>query len=390
MDTAKTTVGHKGKMMDQPVVSIVLTLYNGEEFIRETIDNIIAQTYVDWELIVVNDASSDKSSEIVHSFTDPRIRIIDLPENGHVSMAHRAGDQLAKGKYIAIQDKDDLWDSSKLEKQVSWMEAHTETGACFTLVNVIDQDGNPVEDPIINNLYAVSNCSRSEWLHELLTTGNHLANPSVMIRKSVLDDVGLYNPSFLQLHDYELWLRIVQKYDFYVIPEKLYTYRRFEGSGSISQINEVNIRRTLFEYTWCIGHTILMMEPEMFKTVFRNELMKKDAETDLEIRCEKALLLASDKLVTDCRVYAFELFEQLFRDPEAVRVLKDVYGFTQHNIYQMTGEPILYSKGDFEEIRRLNYEVKRWKQAADDIENSTSWRVTAPLRFFIDKLRKNQ
>ena len=66
--------------MDQPLVSIVLTLYNGEEFIRQTIENICAQTYANWELIVVNDASTDRSSEIVHSFTDPRIRIIDLPE----------------------------------------------------------------------------------------------------------------------------------------------------------------------------------------------------------------------------------------------------------------------------------------------------------------------
>ena len=376
--------------MDQPLVSIVLTLYNGEKFIRQTIENILAQTYSNWELIVVNDASTDRASEIVHAISDPRIRIIDLPENGHVSMAHRAGDRLAKGKYVAIQDKDDLWDRSKLEKQVSWMEAHPEDGACFTLVKVIDQNGDPVEDPQIDKLFEAPNRSRTEWLHELLTTGNHLANPSILIRKSVLDDVGLFDPLFLQLHDYELWLRILQKYNIYVIPEKLYIYRRFDGSGSISQMSEVNIRRTLFEYAWCVGHTILSMEPKLFKFVFRNELRNKEVSTELEISCEKALLLASDKLVTNCSIYAFELFEQLFRNPEAIRVLKNEYGFTQHHIYRMTGEPILYAKGEQEEIRRLSNEVQRWKDAAVDLQNSTSWRVTAPFRALSDKLRVKQ
>ncbi len=373
--------------MDQPLVSIILTLYNGEKFIRQTIENIIAQTYTRWELIVVNDASTDRSSEIVHSFSDPRIRVIDLPENGHVSMAHRAGDREARGKYIAIQDKDDLWDETKLEKQVNWMETHPETGACFTLVKVIDQNGESVDDPQIDNLFIAPNRSRADWLHELLTTGNHLANPSVMIRKSVLDDVGLFHPAFLQLHDYELWLRIALKYDFYVIQEKLYYYRRFEGNGSISEKNVSNNRRTFFEYAWCVSHTIMVMEPKLFKSVFRDELRNKNVDTDLGIRCEKALLLASDRLVTSCRVYAFEMFESLFRDPEAIRVLKEEYGFTQHDIYRMTGKPILYGKGDPEDVHSLARGIRLWKSGAAEMKYLTERRITVVLRDVKNKLR---
>lgn len=367
--------------MEHPLVSIILTLYNGEKFIRQTIKNVIDQTYAHWELIVVNDASTDSSSEIVHSFTDPRIRIIDLPENVQVVMAHRIGDAEAKGKYIAALDKDDLWEQTKLEKQVTWMEAHSETGVCFTEVKIIDDNGRPAHAPQMERLFSVRNQNREKWLYDLLTTGNHLCHSSSLIRKDALDASGGQNILFRMTHDYELWVRLALKNEFYVIPEQLTMYRWFEKSGSNSEVNDVNLHRTLFEYAWCVGHTIMQMEPALFKTVFRDELRNKDAETDLEIRCEKALLLASDMLVMNCRVFAFEMFEELFRDPEAIRVLKEKYGFTQHDVYRMTGDLILYANGDLEEVTRLNNEVRRWKDAVNELKNSPSFRVTAPLRF---------
>ncbi len=367
--------------MEHPLVSIILTLYNGEKFIRQTIKNVIDQTYAHWELIVVNDASTDSSSEIVHSFTDPRIRIIDLPENVQVVMAHRIGDAEAKGKYIAALDKDDLWEQTKLEKQVAWMEAHSETGVCFTEVKIIDDNGKPAHAPQMERLFSVKNQNREKWLYDLLTTGNHLCHSSSLIRKDALDASGGQNILIRMTHDYELWVRLALKNEFYVIPEQLTFYRRFENSGSNSEVNDVNLHRTLFEYAWCAGHTIMNMEPDLFKTVFRDELRNKNAETDLEIRCEKALLLASDSLVMNCRVFAFEMFEELFRDPEAIRVLKEEYGFTQHDVYRMTGDLILYANGDLEEITRLNNEVRRWKDAVNELKNSPSFRVTAPLRF---------
>lgn len=376
--------------MDQPLVSIVMTLYNGEKFVKQAIESVLAQTYSNWELIVVDDASTDMSVDMVRSIADPRIRLIRLAENGQICNAHITGDREAKGKYIASLDKDDLWDKTKLEKQVSWMEAHPETGACFTLLRLIDQNGTPKEDPVIEKLYEAPNRSRTEWLHDLLTTGNHLAHPSVLIRKDVLFETGGYNMLFLQAQDYDLWLRILLKHDIYVIQEKLYYYRRFEGSGSISEVNDVNLRRTLFEYAWCVGHTIMDMEPALFMAVFREELKNPDAETEKEIPCEKALLLASDRLVTNCRIYAFEMFETLYRDSESICVLKEKYGFTQHNVYRMTGEPILYANGDFEEIRRLNNEVRRWKEGVDELKRSPSWRVTAPLRAVKKLIKKSK
>ena len=114
--------------MSQPLVSIVLTLYNDEIFIAETIESVKAQSYPKWELIIVDDASTDKSAEIAEKYTeDERIRLIRNEKNGQVSNAHNVGDRECRGAYIAPLDSDDLWDPEKLAKQVEYMDYHRVT-----------------------------------------------------------------------------------------------------------------------------------------------------------------------------------------------------------------------------------------------------------------------
>ena len=103
----------------------------------------------------------------------------------------------------------------------------------------------------------------------------------------------------------------------------------------------------------------------------------------------KALLLASDRLVTNCRMYAFELFEALFRDPEAVRVLKEEYGFTQHDIYRMTGEPLLYRKKDVEVIHSFSRGMKLWKSGAEEMGYLARRRAGSLIRNMKNKLGKS-
>ena len=354
--------------MGKPLVSIILTLYNGEKFIRETIESALAQTYTDWELIVVDDASTDGSAGVVSSFDDPRIRVVSLAENGQLCNAHIVGDGEAKGKYMAVLDKDDLWEPDKLEKQVAYLEEHPDTGACFTMMSFIDENGQPKEDPVLQSVFTAPNRSRAEWIHELLTTGNHLCHPSAMVRMDALKEAGDYRMLYLQVQDYDLWLRIALKHNIHVIQEPLVRYRRFDESGSLSQKSRENDRRVFFEYAWIVGNTVTEMEPELFRRVFHRELRDGDAETENEILCEKALLLASDVLVVNSKRYAFDLFQRIFRDPEARNVLKENYGITQHDVYRMTGNPINYDQTTEAEIRALELDDEQAKQREAELE----------------------
>lgn len=355
--------------MGKPLVSIVLTLYNGERFVRAAMESVLAQTYTDWEMIVVDDASTDGSAAVVSSFVDPRIRVITLAENGQVCNAHRIGDAAAKGRYMAVLDKDDSWEADKLEKQVAWLEEHPETAACFSLATFMDENGDDKKDETLHAAFAASNRSREEWLHELLTTGNHLCHSSAVVRMDALREVGGYNLLYLQVNDYDLWLRLALKHDIHVIQETLVRYRRFDGSGSVSQRTRENDRRMFFEYGRIVGTAVRDMDGGLFRSVFRREMRRKEAESDAEILCEKAILLASDQLVANCKAHAFDLFQAIFRHPERIRTLKERYGMTQHDVYRMTGKPIQYDQTTDAEIRALEREKEEKQLAAAHLNN---------------------
>ena len=302
--------------MSQPLVSIVLTLYNDERFIAEAIESVKGQSYPNWELIIVDDASTDKSAEIAETYTeDKRIRLIRNAKNGQVSNAHNVGDRACRGAYIAPLDSDDLWDPEKLTKQVAYMEKHPECGACLTLVETINEKGEKTDDPETAELYRVENRSREDWLKELLMTGNHLANDSALIRKTAADEIGENDLCLIQLHDYDIWVRMLLKYEIYVIQEPLLKYRRFEGSGSLSTGSRANLRRLYFEYAYIIGRTVREMDNELFRKVFAGVMKNPEARTEAEILCEKAILLGGDTLLSSEKGDAFALFEQIFRDP---------------------------------------------------------------------------
>ena len=103
-------------------VSIITPVYNSEKYLKDTIESVLNQTYTNFELILINDKSKDSSIDICNSYKDDRIKIIDLPENVGVCMARNIGIKSASGRYIAFLDSDDVWDSKKLEKQISFMK----------------------------------------------------------------------------------------------------------------------------------------------------------------------------------------------------------------------------------------------------------------------------
>ena len=114
-----------------PTVSVILTSYNHEKYLRSSIDSVLAQTYTDFELVIVDDASADRSWEIIESYDDPRIVKVRHTENV-LFYANPTIQQLTRGKYIAIQHSDDIWEPEKLARQVAYLDRRPECGAAFS------------------------------------------------------------------------------------------------------------------------------------------------------------------------------------------------------------------------------------------------------------------
>lgn len=394
-------------MPESPVVSIVMTNFNGEKYIEQTIRSVLAQTYKNWELIIVDDCSTDQSVSIIQRMKDERISLIECGENGHISMAHNIGNARAKGDYIATIDSDDIWKPDKLRKQIEYLEAHPETGLCFTLVDLIDEKGDAMSDPEIEKILQVKNQSRERWLHDFLVTGSHLVNSSSVVRKTVMDQIGENDICLLQLHDYDLWVRAALFAEFHVIEEPLMHYRRH--SNSYSSTTYGRIHRTCFEFAWIIGRTVAEMPASLFRKVFSSEMIHPEAVTEEEIMCEKAILLSGDSLHENCRAFAFYLYNLILKNPKTAIVLKSKYGLRQHDVYRMTEIPIFFDRYTAHEFylqseeynklaqqmqeleRRLGETEQAYRKASEDflsIQASPYWKITAPIRKAVSSLKK--
>jgi glycosyltransferase involved in cell wall biosynthesis len=199
-------------------VSVVIPIYNACDVIRDTIQSVLAQTWKDYEVIVVDDGSTDGSAEVVQAFGSMLCYI--RQENGGVAKARNRGIKESKGQYIALLDHDDLWHPTKLEKQVAVLEGRPEVGMVITDVAHIDLAGKPMG--IVGLGY-----NPSEVFARLFVRGYVPTPSAALIRKSVLDSVGGLDEAFNSagLDDHELWTRIAAYCDIANINEPL-TYHR--------------------------------------------------------------------------------------------------------------------------------------------------------------------
>ena len=203
------------------LVSIIMPSYNTAPFIKETIESVLGQSYTNWELIIVDDCSTDNTDEIVNGYlSDNRIRYIKNAKNSGAAVSRNRALREAKGKWIAFLDSDDLWEPTKLEKQISFMQ---EKGSSFSYTNYIEIDensapnGKKVSGPKkITELGMYSYC----W-------------PGCLTVMYDADKVGLIQIEDIKKNnDYAMWLKVCKKADCYLLDETLARYRK--RSGSIS------------------------------------------------------------------------------------------------------------------------------------------------------------
>ncbi len=202
------------------LVSIISPCYNCGEFIAKTIKSVLDQTYQNWELLIIDDCSTDNSSDIILNFQDPRIKYYKLEQNCGAAIARNKGLAMAKGRWIAFLDCDDLWDKCKLEKQLYFMKINSYAFS-YTCYREIDSNGLILSKCIsgpsrISRYGMISYC----W-------------PGCLTVMYDVEKIGIIQiPSIRKNNDYALWLLASEKADCYLLNETLASYRK--RSGSIS------------------------------------------------------------------------------------------------------------------------------------------------------------
>jgi len=221
-----------------PLVSVIVPAYNADTFIERTLNSILTQTYINIEVLVVDDGSQDRTAEIVKSFVEKDSRVILLKQkNAGVAAARNLAIQKSRGEYIAPIDADDIWHPQKLEKQVQCMlEADQSLGLVYAWsVNINEDD---VIMGIIDIEFYRNFMTVEETVYPALVYINFIGNSSVpLIRRSCFEQVGLYNCKLKARNaqgceDWDLYLRIAEHYKFRVVQEILVGYRQVKGSMS--------------------------------------------------------------------------------------------------------------------------------------------------------------
>ncbi len=212
-----------------PKISVIIPLYNHEKYIREAIDSVIGQSFDDFELIVINDGSTDTSEDIVKGFNDSRIAYFYQENQGAPHTINR-GIKLARGEYISILNSDDAYDKNRLEKAIKILESDHSVFAVFSYVELIDEEGKSIriKRGAEENWLGLSPDNSFKEYQDIildLLAGNFLHTTSNLIcRRSVFDRVGYFS-NLRYTHDYEFFLKLCSNFKVYIIPEPLVQYR---------------------------------------------------------------------------------------------------------------------------------------------------------------------
>jgi glycosyltransferase involved in cell wall biosynthesis len=208
-----------------PSISVIMGVYNGEKYLREAIESILKQTFTDFEFLIIDDGSTDKSHEIILSYNDPRIRLIANEQNIGLTKSLNRGLSQAKSEYVARMDADDISHSERLAQQTEYMKFHPDVVVLGTNSCAINDDGKPIW-----RTFLLADPSFDDFLKE-----NRCVHGTILFRKEIINNIGGYNELFLQGQDYALWLEISKKYRIHNLPQILYYLRIHNSSLSIKQ-----------------------------------------------------------------------------------------------------------------------------------------------------------
>lgn len=207
-----------------PRVSVVMSVYNGERRVREAVESVLAQTFTDFELILINDGSTDGTWPILRSFTDPRVILIDHDDNAGLAARLKEGVERARGELIARMDADDISLPGRFAKQVAFLDAHPEVGVLGTAMQQTDDARRP-----LTIIVPPANHAMIAWT---MLFESAIMHATVMMRRAAVLQAGNYDPQYIHVEDTELWNRMASITKFANLPEPLYIRQWLKDSIS--------------------------------------------------------------------------------------------------------------------------------------------------------------
>jgi glycosyltransferase involved in cell wall biosynthesis len=278
--------------MSLPIVSVIMATYNHADFVKQAIESVLAQEGVEFEFLIADDGSTDQTRDIVTLIKDERIQFFPNQVNRGACVVTNELIEHASGEFIALINSDDYWTTpDKLAYQVQVMRERPSVGACFGRANFVDRYGRNIDKKSLpfGAVFDQENRSQGQWLRQFFDLGNCICHPTMLIRKSCYEDLGMYKNQLRQLPDFDMWIRLVKQYEIYISDRELINFRILHGENASSQ-TPTNAVRSINEH--------LMIAESFFENVNRNQLIEgfSDLLTVKSIPSEEHLYIEKARL----------------------------------------------------------------------------------------------
>jgi len=295
-----------------PLVSVVIPMYNRGHVIGRAIESVLQQTFCDFELIIVDDGSTDNSCEVVGLYDDSRIRLIRNAQNRGANFCRNVGIKESKGEYIAFQDSDDEWTTDKLKVQISYMQ-EKQLKASFGPYRILE-----TSKVVPDNFQQYVN--NESLVREVLRRHNIVGTPTLIIEKCIVNDVGMFDEQLPRLQDYDYAIRIAQKYNIGCCPDILLNVHTDEdritaNRGKLDKAIGIIIQKHIdfidLNHFFAIRYMVLNEENEFSKNVF-DELRTNEIFNFFAID----YLKTENKLQEEQKKYLFRINSRRLRNKE--------------------------------------------------------------------------
>jgi len=352
-----------------PQVSVILSSFNHARFLPEAIESVLQQTFSDFELFIIDDASQDGSWEIICRYQDPRI--ISIRNSQRLRGAYGFNEVIknkARGEFIAIHHSDDIWGREKLEKQIAFLRGHSTIAAVFTQVNLIDEEGLPFVNKkhFYYSLFNQHNRCRYEWLSHFFLNGNCLCHPSALVRKNELLLAGLYDRRLAQLTDLDLWVRLCFQSEIWVLHERLTTFRILNHEANQSGNRKETHSRIRNEWPLVLGHYLHRCDEETFFRIFP-QMQNSSADSYWPFLLAVSGLKSEDEMK---KTFGLNLIYSLLGNSKTAEIILEKHNFGYTDLIALSGEVDPFHG---KEISGLQSELMA-------IKRKWWWKLCAPIR----------
>lgn len=375
-----------------PRITVAIPSYNHEKYVAEAIQSVLDQTYQDFEIVITNDGSTDRTGEIIRQFTDPRIRLFTFEKNQGASAAMNNCIQQARGEYIAVLNSDDIFLPDKLEKQVNFLEKNPSVGAVFGYAAIVDEDGNDFTDAkhFYYSVFKQKNRTRFEWLNYFFWHGNALCHPSVLIRNECYKKVGLYDERLAQLPDFDFWIQLCMVYEIYVIPENLIKFRiRQHELNATGNRSEPRMRSTT--ELFCIQKNYLNIGSKLVFFKIFPEARRYENTFEMELLPFYLVMLSLERHhTTHSILFWLDRLFQLLANSERRQNLYEKYAFSMLDFVRLTGTYDIFNLDALSykdlQLQSTTAQLESTRQELMIIKVSFGWAVLCRIYKLINAL----